>query len=1235
MPHDQMADDRDAASTPQQHQQSDYKQLDDSQEFESSATDDLYPLRPYYSIFNPRFLSRDPILIRLLAYFLHPSVSHGTATDISSSALTTFPPEREAQTSCSQRTSSDQTPKTCLEAYSINNGSYMKGDSIFTPLSNTDANFDTDEKSEDGGLKNKGASIYSFRRIPSKPNRDFSYTHLEDRTLENRMAGTVLYHRNPSAPTRPMSSKPNRAFLYTQLIANIQTVTSILWPLALTGVTTMHDVIHYYRYPEDRYRYSLFPDTFFGFAPIEASWAYHFGADLMSDPHRYLLALYALWLPLPIVLTISVLRHCSKDANLAYLSEAKPGYHHALLPWNAYTHAIAKETFALLWDNRQFKEDNQNTLNALVKTAQQYSGLPYYNALLALANIANAPHVTKGLKDSALHHLTDAMNTARNPFTKLFATYQLWTLNRLPKSQYGYESLFWLGTAFSYLSILLANYHAIHLAYIKANGVYNYFEDKRRCEEEEKIFRCLNQIEACICALCADWAEASTTDRDTPSTHYAHSDDPQACLDALLSEKRTPEYLLATLPRFLGRTHTNPDVFDMSLQAGSTWTESEWDKLLSLLEAHQPALKTFNLSYPYAGGTPIAFSNNQLARLRLFLSRMQIEQLDLAGQNLRQSGLVQLTTGLSRLNWTMLDISRNQLGDESIAQLAALLPNLPALAALMLSENILTDEGAYLLRDALNQNARILDTLTHLDLSNNWAGETGLAALLTIFYNHSLVSLILSRLPLTPPVFAALSPLLAQLKRLSIVNSGVSNTELSALIPNNETANCDDTPPYTAYYDFSHNPFGDIGARYLLAAFPYRRNCSAEQNITQPSFANPAIALSLRYTQINDAFLPKITLFLAEKHVIGLKLDGTLITTAGMLSVLPDFCHPDAFLSELSLADISLADPVASRLADLLKTSKCREHLIALDLSHTALTRVGAANLLSALPDTQLQRLIVANNPLGRGGFPDVNQTQNATSLQVLDLSNTALSQEDTDRLLMLMTQSPNLTELTLNNNPLGLGAGIQLAQTILAPTLSQTKQLGNPTIPWDFRRLLGFQTPLAHPHLTPATHIKKLHLSNTNIGTSDGMALCRISHRAELNLNLENNPAIHPSFVNPSTCEISSAHTNTVFFPLLIFLWFIPYLFRSFSSTHTEKPTHARKSERADHMRFHAAPRENWGDENENKKEQTVITTSKTSSSNFFQPAERTSSLHTRDTYTPVATMARHHETTKSLSPS
>jgi hypothetical protein len=105
-----MADDRDAASTPQQYQENDYRQLDDSQEFESSATDDLYPLRPYYPISNPRFLGRDPILTRLLTYFLHPNVSHGSTTDVSSSALTIFPLEREKQTSHFQRTFSDETP---------------------------------------------------------------------------------------------------------------------------------------------------------------------------------------------------------------------------------------------------------------------------------------------------------------------------------------------------------------------------------------------------------------------------------------------------------------------------------------------------------------------------------------------------------------------------------------------------------------------------------------------------------------------------------------------------------------------------------------------------------------------------------------------------------------------------------------------------------------------------------------------------------------------------------------------------------------------------------------------------------------------------------------------------------------------------------------------------------------------------------------------------------------------
>jgi hypothetical protein len=971
----------------------------------------------------------------------------------------------------------------------------------------------------------------------------------------------------PSAPTN--SARLDRAFLCAQLKANFQSTTSIMWPLALTGATTIHDLIHYYRYPEDRYNYSLVP-TLLGFAPIEASWNYHFGADLVNDPH-YLLA-FMLLLPFPIMLAITLLRHYAPSTPLTALltdralrDKIRQGEHKHYLPWNAYTHTIEKNTFKVLWDSKQSAEDKDKVLKTLLEITKQPLRSSSYQAILALADIANkTPTASDTVAQDALRYLIQIADGDPNPFKKLLATHQRWTLHRLPQSYY--EPLFWLLSTLGYFSVLLANFHAIRLISFKIKGLSDYYGDKDACEADEKIFRCLNQIEACICALCADWAEAATADH-TPSVYYAQSDNPQACLNALLSEKRTPEYILATLPRFLGRT--NITEFDASRQEGPTWTASEWDALLTLLENHHATLKIFNLSS--SDGTPLSFSGSQLTRLRDFLHSVRIDQLDLAGQNLGAIGLSLMMEGLSNVSWRALDISRNQLKDRGISVLAELLPEAPALTSLKLSGNGMTDDGAYLLFDALQQGIQVLDTLTHLDVSDNLAGKSGLTQLLAVFYNRSLTSLALSRLPLTPPVFAALSPLLPQLKQLSAVDADISDTELWALSPSNATVECNDTEIRTAHYDFSHNLFGDAGAEKLLAALPNRQPCVRTENSTQPPFANPAITLSLGYTQISDALLPKIALFLREKYIVGLKLDGLLITAPELLRVLPDFCHPDTFLSELGLTDMPLSDPIASQLAYLLKTSTCAERLLALDIAHTDLTGSGAVELFAALPKTHLQKLSLANNPLTGSALTWTNQTQNTLPLTMLDLSNSALDQNDVDQLLILMSQTPHLTEFTLSHNYLGPGAGAQFAQMLLTPIPPHANQLTNPHIPRDLKRLLGFQTPLAKMHLEPATQLQALYLSDTGIDTPDARALCRVSNRAGFfapALNLENNPAINARFVNPRTCEISGAHTNAISASAVVLLslcWLLPCLLRATHTTPAKKHTHARDTEEAD----------------------------------------------------------------------
>lgn len=980
---------------------------------------------------------------------------------------------------------------------------------------------------------------------------------------------TVLFHRYSCDSDTSMTSlfvpastaKLERAFLYAQLKTQFQTITSTLWPWVLTGITTMHDVIHYHLYPEDRYGYG-FRDTFFGLAPIEASWNYHFGADLVRDP-RYPLA-FLLLLPFPMLLGVTLLRKYAPPPDLLGLSAAShAGEWSHYLPWNACTYAIEKSTFTLLWGDELSEKSEDKLLKTFRRIAQQDMGLSSYQAIRALGEIADempanaSCSLTKeALQTNALKHLTDLIEGDASRLKKGFASYELWTLNRLPKKCRS-ESAFWLWTGLSYASVLLANYHAFRLIVLKLKGLHDYYRDKGDCEAAGKIFSCLDQIAACTCGLCLDFAEGPTAD-PTPSIHYSESDNPQACLRAALSEKRSPAALLEMLPRFLGRS--SAIIFDGSLQHLATWTDAEWDALLHLLETHQPALNTFNLSHP--DNTPTFFTQAQLLRLRSFLGKMQIAELDLSGQQLTALEFAQLMDGISNAPWTALDVSRNRFGDAGLSTLAALLAQTPALTSLTLSGSGMTDAGARVLYAALEQGLPLRDRLTYLDLSDNAAGGAGLAQLLTAFYNRSLSTLILSRLPLTPPVFEALSPLFAQLRQLSLVDAGVSDAALAALLPYNETRDCNDTQMQTAYYDFSHNPLGEMGLQRLLAALPDRQDCPRE-NSTQPPFANPAMVFSFAYTQLHDAALSQLAFFLRSKYIVGLKLDGTPLTVAGLTEVLPDFCHPDAFVSYLSLREMYLSDPIASQLASLLRTSTCGTRLTTLDMANNEITGAGAAALFAASPNTQLERLSLAYNPLTGAALHWENQTQDILPFSTLDLSKTNLNPEDTDAVCSLLQQAPDLAEYALSDNPLGPGLAQRFAEILFTPIPPHLHQLTNQHAPRDTRRLLGLQAPLEKMYLEPSTQLQVLRVSNTGANTGSARTLCRIFPHAGLfasDFGLENNRGIDPRFVNPTTCAISAAPTHTIspsVIALLSVFWLLPCLFRS---TPAKKPTCAQE---------------------------------------------------------------------------
>ena len=223
------------------------------------------------------------------------------------------------------------------------------------------------------------------------------------------------------------------------------------------------------------------------------------------------------------------------------------------------------------------------------------------------------------------------------------------------------------------------------------------------------------------------------------------------------------------------------------------------------------------------------------------------------------------------------------------------------------------------------------------------------------------------------------------------------------------------------------------------------------------------------------------------------------------------------------------SNPFGHGISELAKHLRSVPHLKELRLNDTQMGEEEVTALALSLKNvTQLSALDLSNNPLGHGVSELAKHLHSVPHLEELFLNNTQMGEEEVTALALSLKNVTQLNKLLLSNNPLGHGVSElakhlhsvpHLKELYLADTqIGEEKVTALALIFKNVTQLSALDlsnNPLGHgvselaKHLHNVPHLKELYLSNTQMGEEEVTALAHVLIYVpnEMELWLDENP--------------------------------------------------------------------------------------------------------------------------------
>ena len=240
-------------------------------------------------------------------------------------------------------------------------------------------------------------------------------------------------------------------------------------------------------------------------------------------------------------------------------------------------------------------------------------------------------------------------------------------------------------------------------------------------------------------------------------------------------------------------------------------------------------------------------------------------------------------------------------------------------------------------------------------------------------------------------------------------------------------------------FDYFIKKVGHLLVLYatVITSVPIELLTSApESSLREPDhkLQNHDVCNSLQLTEkTSDQTLTHSLSYLRTIAISGIDEDPT--SELGELVILLNNFHHVPRLSELKLHDVGMGNPDKLRLlrlssnplghgvSELAKHLHSVPHLEKLELNDTQIGEEEVTALALSLKNvTQLNKLDLSNNPLGRGVSELAKHLHDVPHLDQLKLDDTQMGEEEVTALAHVLIYVPKLAYLSLRKNPLGRG---------------------------------------------------------------------------------------------------------------------------------------------------------------------------------------------------------------------
>lgn len=498
--------------------------------------------------------------------------------------------------------------------------------------------------------------------------------------------------------------------------------------------------------------------------------------------------------------------------------------------------------------------------------------------------------------------------------------------------------------------LLFARYHYYRLLFeLFWHSAHYTRQPPTRCDGDTDILSVRPETGRLECGACSDW----------PFVYLQQIGTFQSCLDGLFAVPRSASALRTYVEQLQTRLGAaqNMTRLDWSQQPWQSWSDADWQQLLTQLMPSATAIRSVNLSGDPRLAQPI--SPAKQVALETFLRGMDLQSLVMQGVRLDQSAMRAITAGLQHhTNVTHLDFSGCQLDDGGMGELAQFCTQ-AKVQSLSVANNAFTQTGLDALAQLVAQGR-----LTHLNCAQNDCSNLDVSNLATALANTTVTELSMANCLLGDLNIVTLMPALASSSVHSIDLSGNRFSDQGNLYVINQLNSSS-----VRAFRFQSATMSDAALQQLGALIQ-------DQPLELLDISTNTFQLSALAPFMQGLSRSRLQHFTCQNNFLGaqganamtvpstlqsLDLQGNNIPDSALSQLLPKL----AALSSINIADNGLGTQSLPALNTLIRAGR----LTRLDAAGSALDESNLLTLLEALKSGRVQRLRLDGNLLGDRGL--------------------------------------------------------------------------------------------------------------------------------------------------------------------------------------------------------------------------------------------------------------------------